>query len=124
MTFRLLALLLGVASLPTVAQNAGANNGAGRGGGISFVTRRLPTSGVGGQAGNFFAAGGVPAGTVATGAGSAVTAAPPLAVSPASEPAVTDAAALAALRQLAAQGNQDAQRLLRESGKPVPAGRR
>ena len=101
-----------------VAQTAGAGS---RNGGISFVTRRLTTAGAGGQAGNFFAAGGVS--TAPAGAGqTAGTVAPVLAGTPPSPQRLTDPKALAALRQLAARGDREAQRLLGEqaaSGRPA-----
>jgi hypothetical protein len=107
-------LLLGLATLPAVAQVAGANNFGGRAGGITFVTRRVPTSGVGVAAANLFTAGGVPVANPGAIAGSAVAGAPRLAdVSP--PPVITDAKVLAALRQAAARGDQDARRLLAAS---------
>lgn len=115
---KLLCLLVAIAAwcLPVTAQNAGANAGAGRGGGISFVTRRLPTSGVGGQSANFFAAGGRPVGPVTAGSGSVAVAAPMLAASTSPQPAITDARLFAALRKSAARGDREAQWLLQGNG--------
>lgn len=55
---------------PTLAQVAGGGVAQGRVGGISYVTRRMPTSVAGSQAGAFFGAGGVsglPGGSAAGG---------------------------------------------------------
>lgn len=120
MKYFLPILLLGCAILPAHAQVAGANNFGGRAGGITFVTRRVPTSGVGVAAANLFTAGGVPVANPGAIAGSAVAGAPRLAdVSP--PPVITDAKVLAALRQSAARGDQDARRLLLASD-PKTAG--
>lgn len=119
-----LLVLFGAVTLSALAQNGGANAGANRGGGISFVTRRLPTSGVGVQAANFFGAGGVPTGTAAAGAGSVSLTAPTVAAAESPQPAVTDAKALAALRQLAARGDKEAQRLLGRGVNPARPARR
>lgn len=113
-------LLLGLATLPATAQVAGANNFGGRAGGITVVTRRVPTSGVGVAAANLFTAGGVPVGNPVASAGSGLVGAPlQVAVNP--PPMITDAKVLAALRQAAARGDQDAQRLLLASA-PQPTG--
>ncbi len=120
MRIHLPLLLLGLATLPANAQVAGANTFGGRAGGITFVTRRVPTSGVGVAAANLFTAGGVPVANPGAIAGSAGVGAPGLAdVSP--PPVITDAKVVAALRQSAARGNQDARRLLLASD-PKTAG--
>ena len=98
-------------SAPCFGQMAGGGLVQGRVGGISYVTRRLPMAGAGGQAAALFSAGGVSgmtagsAGTVGVNSGSAVIAQRP---NPDS-----NVRALAALRHLAAAGDKDAQRVLR-----------
>ena len=120
MKIHLPLLLLGLSTLPATAQVAGANNFGGRAGGITFVTRRVPTSGVGVAAANLFTAGGVPVGNPVANAGSGLAGAPlQVAVNP--PPVITDAKVLAALRQSAARGDQDARRLLLASD-PKTAG--
>lgn len=104
------ALATGVA----FGQLAGGGAGQGRGGGISYVTRRLPMSGAGGPAAALFSAGGV-SGTasgsaVVVGAGGINGGTPGIAQRPAGAP---NARALTALRQLAATGDKEAQRMLR-----------
>ncbi len=129
MRIHLLLLLLGLAALSANAQVAGANTFGGRAGGITFVTRRVPTSGVGVSAANLFTAGGVPVGNPVANAGSGLAGAA-LQVADNSQPVITDTKVLAALRQAAARGDQDAQRLLlanspRPTGvAPAPARRR
>lgn len=120
MKFFLPILLLGCAILPAQAQVAGANTFGGRAGGITFVTRRVPTSGVGVSAANLFTAGGVSVGNPVANAGSGLAGVPlQAAVNP--PPMITDAKVLAALRQSAARGDQDARRLLLASD-PQTAG--
>lgn len=114
MRIHLPLLLLGLATLPANAQVAGANSFGSRAGGITFVTRRVPTSGVGVAAASLFTASGVPVGNPVANAGSGLAGAPlQAAVNPL--PVITDAKVLAALRQAAARGDQDAQRLLQAS---------
>lgn len=103
------ALATGVA----FGQLAGGGAGQGRGGGISYVTRRLPMAGAGGSAAALFSAGGVSGmasgSAVVVGAGGANSGTPGIA----QRPAAPNVRALTALRQLAATGDKEAQRLLR-----------
>jgi hypothetical protein len=109
------ALILAVTvSHVTFGQAAGGGAGQGRVGGISYVTRRMPMSVAGAQAGALLGAGGVSGlatGTAPGGATVAVTAA--VGAAPAARASAADGRPLAALRQLAATGDRNAQRLLR-----------
>ena len=105
----LLGLIAAIAAAgPIHGQVAGGGGGQGRVGGISYVTRRVPTSTAGGQAGAFFGAGGVSG----LSAGSAVGGGTVAVAAPVARSADSDQRALTALRQLAATGDRSAQRLL------------
>lgn len=120
---RLILLLIGLGCLETaLAQIAGvAPQNANRPGGISFVTRRVPTSGVSATAAGFFAAGGVTGIQPVGGVGTVTASAPVLARQAAPGPTLADAKVQAALRQLAARGDKAAAEVLRQTR---PAARR
>jgi len=105
------------------AQNVGPGGANGRGG-ISFVTRRLPTSGVGGSAGSSLAASGVSVANATAGGGTTTVGGTVGATAAVDFRPTLDGKSLAALRQLAGRGDREAQRLLRESGQPIRPARR
>lgn len=96
----------------THAQMVSGGVAQGRVGGISYVTRRMPTSVAGGQAGALFGAGGVSG--LSVGAAGGGVAGVTIPASPVARAADSDQRALAALRQLAATGDRSAQRLLQD----------
>lgn len=114
-------VVLNAIAFAAEAQIAGGGNGmaGNRPGGISFVTRRLPTSGVGVGANGFFTAGGVTTAATTVGVGGTAAVPPAVAATTQPPPALADARVQAALRISAAQGNADAKRLLEPANRPA-----
>lgn len=113
MKFVLGLLAAALATGLAFGQLAGGGAGQGRGGGISYVTRRLPTSTAGGSAAALFSAGGVSGMTAGSTVVAGAVGANVGATGIVQRPAAANGRALTALRQLAATGDKEAQRMLR-----------
>ncbi len=118
------AAVLGVLMTPGAwAQSVAMPGGNGRGG-ITFVTRRLPTSGAGVPAAGMFAAGGLALPNQGGIAMPLAPSAPAVAVSRPTAAPIADERALAALRVLAARGDRGARQLLQERAAQARPARR